>query len=98
MSATHIEEVKVENILEEFNFYLFEVPYKDTLGYGYYLEYNGLRIKQEEIPAAPGIIPFKTHGEALKIAYLVAYRLKNEQGMPAITTWELGFFNIETEW
>jgi hypothetical protein len=68
-----------------------------VLGYGYFIDYQGFKIRQDIIPAAEGIQVFKTKIDAMKIAYFVAYKLKN--GIhPSTEPDDLLFFNIDHEY
>jgi hypothetical protein len=95
IDLTGIYESTEEYIPNEIIIEIFEVSYQDTIGYGYYIDYDGFTISQNQIPGLPGFQPFKTKAEALKIAYLTAYKLKHESGLPSTTKSELDFFYID---
>lgn len=65
-------------------------------GFGYIIEdkEKDFKILQAEIPALVGIDPFETYEGALKIAFLVAYRLENFNDFPSVTLGDLNFLKI----
>jgi hypothetical protein len=65
-------------------------------GFGYEIfdSEKNFRITQKEIPAQAGTEPFKTKEDALKIGYLVAYKLKNFDDFPSVYLGELFFLKI----
>jgi len=65
-------------------------------GFGYIIsdKVKNFTIRQTEIPALVGTDPFKTYEEALKIAFLVAYRLENFNDFPSVTLGDLNFLKI----
>lgn len=70
--------------------------YGKPAGFGYIIHdlKKDFKIVQAEIPAQLGIEPFKTKEDAMKIAYLVAYRLENFDDFPSVYLGDLHFLKI----
>lgn len=70
--------------------------YGKQKGFGYIVNdtRKDFKIVQDEIPAQLGTDPFKTREEALKIAYVVAFRLENTKNFPSIYLGDLYFLKI----
>lgn len=52
------------------------------------------KIVQDEIPAQLVVEPFKTKADAMKVAYLVAYKLENFDDFPSVYLGDLHFLKI----
>lgn len=66
-------------------------------GFGYIISQQGkILIKQENIPAVYGTIPFCDSIDAIKVGNLVVQKIENKQS-PAITTQDLARLKIKTK-
>ncbi len=65
-------------------------------GFGYLLNDTRInfKIQQFEVPAVGGQSPFKKYNDALKIAFLTAYKLENSNDFPTIYLGDLSFLRI----
>ena len=74
---------------------IFEVDNQYGQGYGYFIEFVGTRILQEEVPGVAGLKPFTTYIQAEKVALYVAYLLKSANDFPSVYEPDLDFLLID---
>ncbi|MBI3235439.1 MAG: DUF4907 domain-containing protein [Bacteroidetes bacterium] len=63
--------------------------------FGYFIQYDGMKVKQLIIPGASGKGAFRSKEDAEKVAAFVLYKMKNKVFPPSVSLHELDSLKVQ---